>query len=758
MSPEQLRGKELDARTDLFSFGVVLYEMATGKSPFRGSTIGELSNSILAQKPTPPVRLNPEIPVKLEEIINKALEKDRDLRYQNAGEIRADLLRLKREIESGQMPASAILPHISDQRLSQGRVQKVWTLVGVVVLIALLVGVGLFFYPGRARSLTEKDTIVLAPFENKTGEAVFDESLGQGLAVTLGQSPFLKLLPEQKLNAVLKLVGHREGEPLTRDTFRDVCIRTNSKAMLQGSISELGRDYVIALNVSRCDSGEVLAREQVQIKHKEEVLHALDGAVSKLRNQLGESLSTIHRYDAPLEQVTTASLDALQAYSAARKTDARHSIPLYKRAIELDPQFAMAYSGLGVAHSNLGEERLAIEYASKAYDLRSRVSERERYRISAFYYEVVTGELEKAIETYQQWAQAYPLDDTPPGNMGLAYARLGQYENAVQMTQESVRLGPDDVTGYLNLMLYLVATDRFAEAKATYDEAMRRKLEEGGIRGLRLLVALLEDDQTEVDRQLAWAKAHPTETGLLSEVQANQEAYLGHMDRARAIVQEEVGRSKYDQSEAAAQLLLSAALRDVEVGSKKESRQQLSAALKRASSPYVDMVAALALARTGQTQLAERMITSLNRSRPKHTLYNGYWRPTIQAAIELQRGYTDEALAALTAASAYESADPSIGRGNYPMYVRGEALLRAGKGDLAAAEFQKVINRPTGGKSVLNALAHLHLGRAKAMAGDKDGARQAYERFFTLWKDADPDVPILRAAKAEYARFASSSR
>jgi serine/threonine protein kinase/tetratricopeptide (TPR) repeat protein len=745
MSPEQVRARALDARTDLFSFGAVLYEMATGTLPFRGESPGVIFNAILEGKPTAAVRLNPDVPVKLEEILNKCLEKNRNLRYQHASEIRTDLQRLKRDTQSEGMPAATA---------AISRTKLPWKVAIPVAVGIMLLTLGVFFYLHRRPKLTDKDTIVLSEFDNTTGDPVFDGTLRQGLSVELEQSPFLSLVSDEQVQQTLGLMGKNEAK-LTAAVAREICQRRGSTAVLNGSIAQIGTQYLLTIKAVNCASGEVLASTEAQAADKDHVLGALGSVASDIRSRLGESIASLQRYNAPLAQVTTPSLPALQAYSQATKAllekGGTAPIPFLKRAIELDPNFAIAYTTLGITYNNVGEISLATKNLRKGFELRERASESERYLISAVYYSIGTEETDKADEVYEEWARAYPRDFAPQSNLGANYYYLGQYDRAVEYLTNSLSLDPDVGFSYGVLCDTYRSLGKLAESKAVYDRAIARKLEVPEIHISRYMVAFLEADSAEMQRQVAWATDQPSGEDQLLSMQSDTEAYLGHFRRAQNLSEAAFqSAQKNGLRETAAYWRLNAVLRRTEVGEYADAGDVVASALSTTSNSNLLSVVAMVLARAGENDRGKAIADDMIKREPLNELLNRYSMPPVLAVIELNRDRAQQALELLKPSSGYE-----FGPYTLPLvYVRGEAYLKAGDGQHAVAEFQKIIDhRTVVANDLLGALAHLQLGRSYVMQSDSGKAKAAYQEFLTLWKDADPDIPVLKQAKAEYAKL-----
>jgi tetratricopeptide (TPR) repeat protein len=753
MSPEQVRAQPLDARTDLFSFGVVLYEMATGKLPFRGESSTIIFDSILNHAPVPAVRLNPDVPAELERIIDKCLEKDRNLRYQHASEIRTDLQRLKRDTGSGRVA-------------SVTGASKRWKVIvpAASVALALIVAGYVYFHrkpkPTQPK-LTDKDTIVLADFTNTTGDPVFDGTLRQGLSVQLEQSPFLSRVSDERIQKTLGLMEQPADARLTPQIAKEICERTASAAFLDGSIASLGTQYVLGLRATNCRSGEVLDEEQAQAARKEDVLNSLSQIASRLRTRLGESLATVEKHDTPLAEATTSSLEALKAFSASFKVPSTAppdtGLSLLKRAVEIDPKFAMAQALLGDFYALDGESVLAAQSITKAYQLRDRVSDHERFFITASYDETVTGNLERLQQTGELWEQMYPRDSVVRGGaLPVAYAGLGKYERVVEEGERAIELDPESAIAYFNLAFGYICLGRVKEAERTIQRATEHKVDIGFF---RYNLAFLKGDQAEMERITALRRQNPGEESDISSAEASVLAYAGHLRQARTMSQHAVQLAQQAaQQENAASDEVSAALREALFENPSEARHAATAALALSKGLEVEYGAALALALSGDSSGPQTLANDLETRRPEATPVRFSYLPTLRALLALQRGEPAKAIELLQPAAPFELGVPwtggSVFGALYPVYVRGEAYLAAHQGPEAAAEFQKILDhRGIVGSDPIGALARLQLGRAYALSGDKTKAKNAYQDFLTLWKDADPDIPILKQAQAEYAKL-----
>ena len=750
MSPEQARGEDVDSRTDLFSFGAVLYEMATGRKSFPGNTSAIVLDAILNRTPTSVARLNLDLPPELERVVAKALEKDRKLRYHNAADIRTDLQRLRRDSESAKLPAAP------KAESSDGR-RRFWKVsaLGAVAFLALAAASG-YFYTHRTPKLTDKDTIVLADFTNMTGDPVFDGSLRQGLAVQLEQSPFLSLVSEQQIQDTLRMMEQPTDTRLTSEIAREICRRAASTAVLGGSITQIGVQYSLILKAVNCATGETITSADAQASDKSHVMEALGKVSSDIRTKLGESLSTVQKYDTPLVDATTRSLEALRVYSLGvdenRKGDSAAAIPFLQQAVKLDPNFAAAYDLLGTLYANMGENASAVENVRKAFELRGNVSERERFAIEANYTFTGTGDLESARRVYAVWTQTYPRDAGARNDSGMLYDWLGQYDNGATALREALRLSPKNGLTYGNLAVTYIALNRFDEARATVDEARSKDLDSPFLRFDLYLLSFLRMDPTGMQEQRAFLAGKLGWEDQVLELEAQTAAYSGRLESARTLSEQAVASAeRAREKETAAAYEADAILREALFGNRNDVRRQVAAVFSLSKGRDPEYEAALGLALAGETARAEGLADDLGKRFPDDTLVKFNYVPILRAQFALSRGDIATAVEDLRPSLPYEL---SFVNPLYPAYVRGLTYLAGRKGVEAVSEFQKildhrglVLNLPIG------ALAHLQIGRAYAMSGDTVKARSAYQDFLTLWKDADADIPVLKEAKTEFARL-----
>src|ERR1700728_152375 len=734
MSPEQIRAQELDARTDLFSFGVVLYEMASGSMPFEGSSSGETCGAILHQEPSS--QASQQIFPALSSVIRKALEKDRNLRYQSAAEMRADLQRLKRDTETGRLAGDS--DYAGKSALARS---------------------GPALEPAR---LAYFAVVVLADVAKSTGDAVFDGTLRQGLAAQLEQSPFLRLVSDERIAQTLTLMNQPKQTRLTPELARDVCQRTASAATIEGSISSLGSQYVLGLKAVNCRAGDLLSEEQVTANGKEQVLDALGAASTKLRARLGESLASVQKYDVPPDSATTSSLEALQAYTLGNRTtnvtnDYAAAIPLYQRAISLDPNFAMAYLRLCQAYQPLSELARCAENTRKAYELRGRASESERLAISSFYEMVVTGNLEAARTSYQAWAQSYPRDDEPPTNLWTIYALTGNYEKAHAAGLQALQINSGSGNNSVNPAYSYQCINQLDQAKATAQDSRAHHVDSPWFPLLLYNVDFLQHDPAGMERQVADATGKPGVDDQILFLESETAAYNGEVAKSRELTRRAADSAeRTNEDETAAEYLGHSAVREALVGNMDAAKQDAKDSVLRSKSKQGNAFSAIALALAGDSAQAARLSDDLRKNFPADTIVRYDDLPMIRAAAALHSGDASRAVEALAEAEPYElgQTNYSFTFALYPVYLRGQAYLAAKQGIAAQVEFQKILDHySVVGNQPIGALARLGLARSYTLQGDIPKARATYSDFLSLWKNADPDVPLLKQAKIEFAKL-----
>ena len=776
MSPEQARGKPVDARSDIWSLGVVIYEMVAARRPFEGETSTDVIVAILNNEPQPLARFALNVPAELDWIVMKALRRERDERYQTIKELITDLRRVKQRLEfeselerSGapsrsSEPASALTTpqralltstHVSSaQYIASGVKRHIIAAASVALLLVAATASAIYLYNRNSQPLTERDTVLLTDFVNTTGEPVFDGTLKQALAVQLGQTPFLNLFPDDRVRETLRFMGRQPDDRITRDVGREICERQGIKAMLTGAITTLGSNYVITLEALNPRSGDSIAHEQIEAESKEKVLSSLGTAASNLRKKLGESLSSIQKYDVNIEQATTSSLEALKAFTMGNEARDRgkllESLTFYKRAIELDPNFAMAYARLGNAYANTNQYEAAKQYVQKAYDLRDRVSERERLYITEKYYGNITYENDKMIETEQTWARLYPNDFMPRVNLSINYRVFGRHEESLQDILQAVKLNPNNIAVRDHLVDTFIRLGRFEEAEQAERETQKIDADSLFAHRNNYFLAFLKRDQAAMDREAQWARGRPEEGDSIAEM-SSAALYFGKVKQAGELQKQSVEILKrQNRAESASSGLLNFANAMWIVGECEKSKVSAKAALSLVRSHNSLAQGAVTYAPCDEAQ-AQSLLDEGLAAYPKSTMIVNMVAPVVRAANERRRGNISQAIQLLESIRSYEL---GVILGVISKYWRGNLYLEQRMGKEAAAEFKSIIDHPgVDFFSPVHTLAHLGLGRAAAINGDTASARKSYQDFFALWKDADPDLPELVKAKKEYEQL-----
>ena len=774
MSPEQIRGEPLDARTDLFSLGAVLYEMSKGRMAYPKNTTGVILAAPLKAASPSNSGADKDLPLEFERILSKALERERELRYQSAAEIRNDLEKVKRETEprDGELerprpslPDSTVRPEASRLPMSRARPLR-WVAIagfGLIIIGLLVWSVGRGRWGKATQKLKFDDKEVLADFTNNTGDPVFDGSLKPAFRAALEQTPFLNILSGEKVQETLRLMRHRRSDSLPPSVALDVCRHTGSAAVFEGFIGVTGTGYVIDVKAVECSNGKTMSEVQLPAAGKEDVLSGVDQAAVKLREAVGEPLDKIQNYSVLLEGALTGSLEALKAYSEGEKTalagnDAA-SIESYSNVVGLDPNSASAYLRLGEEYLKSDEVGTSNIFLTKAFQLCDPVSEEERLRIESTYYESAKRDIYAARAVVEQWAHEYPERSSPYLRLAVLDYRTGQYNQAISDAARGEQLSTDLVSDYGDFVGDYVAANRFDEAKAAYSKGVSRRVDSISLHANRYALAFLEHDGPEMDRQVAWAAGRPGAEDELLSYMSDTDAYYGKNGKAREISRHAVDLANQNgQKKTAALWRMDVALREAEMGNDTEALQWASEALGSVYDRDSTIVGALALARARNTGAAKSYADAFALSNSQDSFVNEYWVPCILAAIELNRRNPRKALLILESAATYELGvpdnSPTVGTTLYPLYIRGQAYLMLRQGNGAAIEFQKILDHRTVVQNfITGALAHLGLGRAYALQGDTTKAKAAYQDFLALWKDADPEIPILQQAKAEYAKL-----